>query len=130
MCLSDLSTLQLAIVGILVSVLTLVYATVISKREEYRSIRKSTDANLRNRAVELIKDINKLKSYCKQLLEIIVVSFLFYLLFTIANNLCDDVYLCLATCIAGALTVLVFVWLVIVSVKVVRFFNKLDNKES
>lgn len=127
MCLSDLSTLQLAVVGILVSVLTLVYATVVSKREEYRSIRKSTDTNLRNRAVELINDIKKLKSYCKQLLGIIVVSFLLYLLFTIANNLCDDAYRCLATWIAGALTLSVFVWIVIVSVSVVRFFNKLDN---
>ncbi len=127
MDLNDFATLQLAIVGILVSVATLIFATIVSKREEYRSIYKSKDSNLINRAIEINNDINRLKHYGSQLLWVIATSFVLYIIFTVTNNICDNSHLCLATCIAGVLTLCILIWVTILSVKVVCYFIKLDD---
>lgn len=127
MYLSDIATLHLAITGVLVSVVTLVFATIVSKREEYRSIRRSTDKNLQNRAVELSNDIGRLKNYCSQLLIVVAISFFMYILFTLANYFFNNSFLCIVTWIAGILTMAVLVWIIILSVRVVRFFINLDN---
>lgn len=127
MHLTDFATLHLAITGILVSVVTLIFATIVSKREEYRNIRKSSDINLQNRAVELNKDIDKLKSYCSQLLIVVAITFLLYILTTLANTFCNNSCLCFITWIAVILTVAVIVWIIVLSVRVVLYFNNLDN---
>lgn len=128
MNLNDFATIQLAIVGILVSVATLIFATIVSKREEYRSIRKSTDTNLLNRAVEVNNDINKLKRYGIQLLWVTATSFVLYICFTVVNNICDESYICLANCIAGILSLGVLIWIICLSVKVVGYYKKVDDK--
>jgi hypothetical protein len=127
MTLNDFATIQLALVGILVSVATLLFATIVSKREEYRSIYRSIDVVLRNRSLEVKKDINKLKHYCSQLLVVIAVSFIFYILLIVTANYCSKDYLCQVTCLAGVLTLGVIVWVVILSVAVVKYFNDIDE---
>lgn len=127
MQLSDFATLQLAIVGVLVSVVTLLFATIVSKREEYRSTCKSIDLNLRNRALEVKKDIGKLKRFCSQLLIIIAVSFVLYIGCTVADNLLPENSICCATCIACVLTVSIFVWIIVLSFKVVKYFNDIEE---
>lgn len=127
MSLNDFATLQLSIVGVLVSMATLIFATVVSKREEYRSICKSKDSNLLNRAVEVNNDIKKMKRYGRQLLMITSTSFVLYLVFTITNNSCDKNYMCLANCIAGILTLGILIWLICISIKVVNYYKKMDD---
>ena len=127
MTLSDFATLQMVLVGMLVSVLTLLFATIVSKREEYRSIRRSTESTLRNRVIEVNNNIIKLKRYCSQLLSVIVVSFMLYIVFTVFNNVCCKEYLCLASCIAGILTLGVMVWIIILTVNVVKYFKDIDH---
>lgn len=127
MTLNDFATIQLALVGILVSVVTLLFATIVSKREEYRSIFRSSDAVLRNRSLEVKKDINKLKRYCSQLLLVIAVSFIFYILFIVTANYCCKEFLCYVTCIAGVLTIVIIVWFVNLSIAVARYFKNIDE---
>jgi hypothetical protein len=127
MDLTDFATIQLALVGMLVSVITLLFATIISKREEYRSIYRSCDAVLRNRSLEVKKDINKLKRYCSQLLAVIIVSFALYIFFIVTNHFCCKEHLCLATWISGVLTLGIVIWIVILAVSVVNYFKNIDN---
>ena len=127
MSLNDFATLQLSIVGVLVSMATLIFATIVSKREEYRSIRKSKDSNLLNRAVEVNNDINKLKRYGRQLIMITSISFVLYLVFTITNNSCDKNYICLTNYIAGILSLGILIWLICISIKVVNYYKKMDD---
>lgn len=127
MTLNDFATIQLALVGILVSVVTLLFSTIVSKREEYRTIYRSSDTVLRNRSTEVMKDINKLKRYCSQLLVVIAVSFALYVIFIVATKYCCKAYLGLASCIAGLLTLGVVVWIVFLSVAVVKYFKDIDD---
>lgn len=128
MSLNDFATLQLSIVGVLVSMATLIFATIVSKREEYRSIRKSTDTKLLNRAVEVNNDIKRLKRYGKQLLMITSTSFVLYLVFTITNNSCNKNDICTANYIAGVFTLGILIWLICISIKVVDYYKKMDDK--
>ena len=127
MCLNDLATLQLTIVGILVSVATLLFATIVSKREEYRAIRKSTDFDLKNRAVEVRNDIHKLKRYGLRLVWITVVLFVLYMFSTIANSIVDDGYLYVPTIILIILTLGLLVWITCLSIQILRYFNNIDE---
>ncbi len=127
MCLNNLATLQLTIVGILVSVTTLLFATIVSKREEYRAIRKSTDFYLRNRAVEVRNDIHKLKRYGLQLVWITVVSFVLYIFSTISNSIIDEEYLYISTNVSIILTLGLIVWIACISIKILRYFNSIDE---
>lgn len=127
MCLNDLATLQLTIVGVLVSVATLLFAIIVSKHEEYRAIRKSNDFYLRNRAVEVKNDINKLKRYGLRIVWLAIVSFVLYILNIIANSIVDKAHLYIPTIISILLTVGLLLWIAFISIKILRYFINIDD---
>ena len=82
---TDLASLQLALMGIMVSVLTLVFAIVVGKRDEFRTLKSINDTLARNRKVALENSIGTLTAFCRQIISIIIVLFLVYLSTVVLN---------------------------------------------
>ena len=80
---NDLWSLHLAIMGILVSVLTLLYASLCGKVEELDSIKQSEEFVLMNRATAVRNSISRLRSLNKQVMIGLIISFCLFVLTTI-----------------------------------------------
>ena len=80
---NDMWSLHLGIIGILVSVITMIYATLSSKVEEMKAIKNNTDyvAMIHMLAVE--KSINTLRRLNLKVMRILLLSFLLFLFSTI-----------------------------------------------
>jgi len=94
----DLWSIHLAIMGILISVITLLYATLCSKAEELEGIKNSTDYVLMNRATAVRNSIMKLRELNKHAVHGIIIAFCLFVFTTILKYLPD-------CCIINCLTV-------------------------
>ncbi len=121
---SDLASFQLALMGIMVSVLTLVFAIVVGKRDELRTLKSINDTVARNRKVALENCLDSLTSFCRQIIIIIVVVLLLYLGSMVLNGVASEDYKCLANIIDTAVSAGVLVWIVVISVIIWNKVNK------
>ena len=121
---SDLASFQLALMGIMVSVLTLVFAIVVGKRDELRTLKSINDTVARNRKVALENSLDSLTSFCRQIIIIIVVVLLLYLGSMVLNGVASEDYKCLATIIDTAVSAGVLVWIVVISIIIWNKVNK------
>lgn len=121
---SDLASFQLALMGIMVSVLTLVFAIVVGKRDELRTLKSINDTVARNRKVALENSLDSLTSFCRQIIIIIVVVQLLYLGSMVLNGVASEDNKCLATIIDTAVSAGVLVWIVVISVIIWNKVNK------
>lgn len=86
----DLWSLHLAIMGILVSVLTLLYASLCGKVEELDSIKQSEDFVLMNRATAIRNSIGQLRKLNKHVIIGLVFSFCLFVSTTIIKYLSEE----------------------------------------
>ena len=121
---SDLASFQLALMGIMVSVLTLVFAIVVGKRDELRTLKSINDTVARNRKVALENSLDSLTSFCRQIIIIIVVVLLLYLGSMVLNGVASEDYKCLANIIDTAVSAGALVWIVVISVIIWNKVNK------
>lgn len=121
---SDLASFQSALMGIMVSVLTLVFAIVVGKRDELRTLKSINDTVARNRKVALENSLDSLTSFCRQIIIIIVVVQLLYLGSMVLNGVASEDNKCLATIIDTAVSAGVLVWIVVISVIIWNKVNK------
>lgn len=95
----DLWSIHLAIMGILVSVITLLYASLCSKVEELDGIKNSTDFVLMNRATAIRNSIMKLRNLNKHAMCGIIITFCLFVLTTILKYLPESCIInCLEVC--------------------------------
>lgn len=120
----DLAPFQLALLGVMASVLTLVFATIVGKRDELRTLKHINDTLAKNRKVALENSISKLVSFCCQIIIIIVVLLLLYFGTTVLNGVLHEETNCLLVVIDAAVTAGVLIWIVIVSVMIWKKINK------
>ena len=83
----DVWNVHLVIMGILVSVMTLLYASLSSKVEELNSIKQSKEYVLMNRATAIRNSINRLRQLNKKVMIGLTFSFCLFVLTTIIKNL-------------------------------------------
>ena len=84
---SDMWNFHLAIMGIMVSIITLLYASLCGKVEELKSIKKSEEYFLMNRATAISNSIERLRKLNKQAMVGLVVFFCLFVLTTILKYL-------------------------------------------
>ncbi len=84
---SDMWNFHLAIMGIMVSIITLLYASLCGKVEELNSIKKSEEYFLMNRATAISNSIERLRKLNKQAMVGLVVFFCLFVLTTILKYL-------------------------------------------
>ena len=121
---SDLASFQLALMGIMVSVLTLVFAIVVGKRDELRTLKSINDTPARNRKVALENSLDSLTSFCRQIIIIIVVVLLLYLGSMALNGIAGEDYKCPATIIDTTASAGVLIWIVVISIIIWNKVNK------
>ena len=121
---SDLASFQLALMGIMVSVLTLVFAIVVGKRDELRTLKSFNDTPARNRKVALENSLDSLTSFCRQIIIIIVVVLLLYLGSMVLNGVASEDYKWLATIIDTTVSAGVLLWIVVISIIIWNKVNK------
>lgn len=69
---NDLWSIHLAIIGIMVSVMTLLYATLCSKVEELKCIKNSSDFTLMNRKTIVSNSIKALRLLNKKVMVVLI----------------------------------------------------------
>ena len=121
---SELASFQLALMGIMVSVLTLVFAIVVGKRDELRTLKSINDSPVRNRKVALENSLDSLTSFCRQIIIIIVVVLLLYLGSMVLNGVASEDYEWFATIIDAIVSAGVLVWIVVISIIIWNKVNK------
>lgn len=84
---SDMWNFHLAIMGIMVSIITLLYASLCGKVEELNSIKKSEEYFLMNRSTAISNSIERLRKLNKQAMVGLVVFFCLFVLTTIIKYL-------------------------------------------
>lgn len=94
---SDVWSFHLAIMGILVSVITLLYASLSSKVEELNSIKTSKEYALMNRVTAINNSIKQLRKLNMRVKKGLLISFCIFVLTTIIKYLPEG---CLIKCIA------------------------------
>lgn len=85
----DMCNFHLAIVGILVSMMTLLYASLSSKVEELNSIKQSEEYALTIRSIAISNSIGRLRKLNKQVMIGLIISFCLFVLTTIIKYLLD-----------------------------------------
>lgn len=121
---TDLTSFQLALLGIMVSVLTLVFAIVVGKRDELRTLNSFNDTLAKNRKVALNNSLNSLISFCHQIIAIIVTLLLLYISSIALNYIICDEKKYWMTIIETGLTVFVLIWIVVISIVIWNKINK------
>ena len=122
---ADLSSFQLALMGIMVSALTLVFAIVVGKRDELRTLKNINDTLAKNRRVALGNSLSELVSFCRQIIFIIAVLLLLYLGTMVLNGVLCEATRCIVVVVVDAvITTGVLIWIVIVSIKIWNKINK------
>ena len=95
----DLWSIHLAIIGILISVITLLYASLYSKVEELDGIKNSTDYVLMNRATAVRNSITKLRELSKHAMYGIIITLGLLVLTTFLKYRPDSCIInCLTVC--------------------------------
>ena len=120
----DLSSFQLALMGIMVSALTLVFAIVVGKRDELRTIKNIDNTLAKNRKVALENSLSKLVSFCRQIIIIIGMLLLLYLGTMVLNGVLCKEARCYMVVIDATATIGVLIWIVIVSIVIWNKINK------
>lgn len=80
---NDLWSLSVGIIGILVSVMTLLYASLSSKVEELTILKKSKEYVTMNRATAVERTVKALQRLNRQVIWLLAMSFVLFLLSTI-----------------------------------------------
>ena len=80
---NDLWSLSVGMIGILVSVMTLLYASLSSKVEELTILKKSKEYVTMNRATAVEKTVKALQRLNRQVIWLLAMSFVLFLLSTI-----------------------------------------------
>ena len=124
---TDLASFHIALMGIMVSVLTLVFAIVVGKRDELRTLESTNDTHARNRKVALENSISTLKSFCQQIIFIVIVVLMLYLGSMMFNCFLLEKIKCLVIIIDAAVTVGVLLWIVVISIIIWNRINQ-DKK--
>lgn len=100
----DLWSIHLAIMGIMVSVLTLLYATLSGLCEELRGIADTEDYLLMNRKTALCNSIKVLRRLDKKTAQILAISAVLFLLISLLKYApTDSILLC---CVIGVITII------------------------
>ncbi len=120
----DLSSFQLALMGIMVSALTLVFAIVVGKRDELRTLKNIDNTLAKNRKVALENSLSKLVSFCRQIIIIIGMLLLLYLGTMVLNGVLCKEARCYMVVIDATATIGVLIWIVIVSIVIWNKINK------
>lgn len=83
----DMWNFHLAIMGILVSIMTLLYASLCGKVEELNSIKQSKEYVLMTRATAISNSIKRLRKLNKQVIIGLIISLCLFILTTIIKYL-------------------------------------------
>lgn len=83
----DMWNFHLAIMGIMVSIITLLYASLCGKVEELNSIKQSKEYVLMNRATAISNSVERLRKLNKQVMAGLVIFFCLFVLTTILKYL-------------------------------------------
>lgn len=83
----DVWNVHLAIMGILVSVMTLLYTSLSGKVEELNSIKQSEEFALMNRATAMSNSIEQLRKLNNRVMKGLIISFCLFVITTIIKYL-------------------------------------------
>lgn len=102
----DLCSFYLALVGILVSVLTLILTSLVSKVEAKNAILNSKDINIVNQRIRYENEIKIFRSLNKKLLRLLLASALLCLMSYVVKELPNSVEITWPVIILGVLTLI------------------------
>ena len=124
---SDLWSFQLSIVGIAVSMMTLLFASHVGKAEAFQHVSKSKDINSEYLSIYLSNGIKTYKQLNSKIVAILILSGLLFLYTTITKYISNECVLFWMCIVDVLLTFTLAIWAVCVMIKVYRQYRKDTN---
>mgnify|MGYP003390755041 CR=1 FL=1 len=87
---SDLWSYQLSIVGVAVSVMTLLFASHVGKAEAYQHVSKNKDINSKNLSICLSNGIKAYKKLNWKIVRVLTFSVILFLYTSIVKYICNE----------------------------------------
>ena len=123
----DIWNVHLAIIGILVSVMTLLYASLSGKVEELNNIKQSNEYALMNRATAMSNSIGQLRNLNNRVMKGLVIFFCLFVLTTIIKYLPKE---CITMLIVVAFIAFITLGLIIYGIKLAYDIYSQYKKET
>lgn len=117
----------MSVVGIAVSVMTLLFASHVGKAEAYQHVSKSKDINSEYLSIYLSNGIKAYKQLNSKIVAILILSGLLFLYTTITKYISNECVLFWMCVVDLLLTVALVIWAVYVMIKVYRQYRQ-DTK--
>ena len=124
---SDLWSFQLSVVGIAISVTTLLFASHVGKSEAYQHVSKSKDINSKYLSIYLSNGIKTYKQLNTKILAILIATSILFLYTTVTKYVTNECLLFWMCVVDLLLTVALMIWVVCVMFSIYRQYRQ-DTK--
>ena len=122
----DLWSLHLSIIGIIVSILTLLFSSIYSKVDELKNYESSDDIHIMIRKTTLVNSISSFRDVNKKLKNVLLVTFFLFIISTILSYVELTLVVKVLISIVTIISVITMAWGVKIAIDTYKQYQK-DN---
>lgn len=122
----DLWSLHLSIIGIIVSIMTLLFSSIYSKVDELKNYESSDDIHIMIRKTTLVNSISSFRDVNKKLKNVLLVTFFLFIISTILSYVELTLVVKVLISIVTIISVITIAWGVKIAIDTYKQYQK-DN---
>lgn len=122
----DLWSLHLSIIGIIVSIMTLLFSSIYSKVDELKNYESSDDIHIMIRKTTLVNSISSFRDVNKRLKNVLLVTFFLFIISTILSYVELTLVVKVLISIVTIISVITIAWGVKIAIDTYKQYQK-DN---
>ena len=122
----DLWSLHLSIIGIIVSIMTLLFSSIYSKVDELKNYESSDDIHIMIRKTTLVNSISSFRDVNKKLKNVLLVTFFLFIISTILSYVELTLVVKVLISIVTIISVITMAWGVKIAIDTYKQYQK-DN---
>ena len=122
----DLWSLHLSIIGIIVSIMTLLFSSIYSKVDELKNYESSDDIHIMIRKTTLVNSISSFRDVNKKLKNVLLVTFFLFIISTILSYVELTLVVKVLISIVTIISAIIIAWGVKIAIDTYKQYQK-DN---
>lgn len=122
----DLWSLHLSIIGIIVSIMTLLFSSIYSKVDELKNYESSDDIHIMIRKTTLVNSISSFRDVNKKLKNVLLVTFFLFIISTILNYVELTLVVKVFISIVTIISVITIAWGVKIAIDTYKQYQKVN----
>lgn len=120
----DLWSLHLSIIGIIVSIMTLLFSSIYSKVDELKNYESFDDINIMIRKTTLVNSISSFRDVNKKLKNVLLVTFFLFIISTILSYVELTLVVKVLISIVTIISVITIAWGVKIAIDIYKQYQK------